>query len=73
MASTVSKVAPFAPFAPVFAVEAIDAEGFAWLYGPAPLHEALKLCALLEREAAAGREPRLTIPASLVDLGLTEE
>ncbi len=39
MAGVVSKVAPFAP---IFAVEVIDAEGFAWLYGPAPLHEALE-------------------------------
>lgn len=70
MAGVVSKVAPFAP---IFAVEVIDAEGFAWLYGPAPLHEALKICALLERDSAAGREPRITIPESLVGLGLTEK
>jgi hypothetical protein len=70
MAGVVSKVAPFAP---IFAVEVIDAEGFAWLYGPAPLHEALKICALLERDGSGGREPRITIPASLVGLGLTEK
>ncbi len=70
MADVVSRIAPFAP---IFAVEVIDAEGFAWLYGPAPLHEAVRICALLEREAAGGHEPRITIPASLVGQGLTEK
>lgn len=70
MAVGISKVAPFAP---IFAVEVIDDEGFAWLYGPAPLHEALRICAVLEQRAAGGHEPRITIPASLVGLGLTEE
>ncbi len=70
MADAISKVAPFAP---IFAVEVIDAEGFAWLYGPAHLHEALRICSILEREAAGGHEPRITIPSSLVGQGLTEK
>jgi hypothetical protein len=70
MAGVVSKVARFAP---IFAVEVIDAEGFAWLYGPACLDEALRISAVLEREAAGGHVPRITIPASLVGQGLTEK
>jgi hypothetical protein len=62
-----------APFAPIFTVEVIDAEGFAWLHGPVHLHDALKISAYFEREAGLGREPRITIPAPLVALGLAEE
>ena len=47
-----------APLAPIFAVEVIDAEGFAWLYGPVHLDEALKISAYFEGEAKPGREPR---------------
>ena len=62
-----SKVAPFAP---IFAVEMIDENGFAWLYGPLHLHEALKISAFFERDAKPGREPRISIPPALVTLGL---
>jgi hypothetical protein len=64
---TSSKVAPFAP---IFAVEMIDEQGFAWLYGPLHLHEALKISAYFEREATPGREPRISIPPALLTLGL---
>ncbi|HXZ15701.1 MAG TPA: hypothetical protein VEH77_07005 [Roseiarcus sp.] len=63
MDDAASKVAPLAP---VFVVEVIDAEGFAWLYGPLLLHEALKISAFFEREAAPGREPRVAIPSALL-------
>jgi hypothetical protein len=62
-----------APFAPIFAVEVIDAEGFAWLYGPVHLTEALKVSAYFEQNAEPGREPRITIPESLVASGLAQE
>ncbi len=70
MADAISRVARFAP---IFTVEVIDTDGFAWLHGPVHLHDALKISAYFEREAALGREPRITIPATLVGLGLTEE
>jgi hypothetical protein len=62
-----------APLAPIFAVEVIDAEGFAWLYGPVHLDEALKISAYFEGEATPGREPRISVPATLVRLGLNED
>jgi len=61
-----------APFAPIFAVEMIDEQGFAWLYGPVRLDEALRICAYFERNAKPGREPRIAIPSALVKLGLPE-
>ena len=67
---TTSKVSPFAP---IFAVEVIDDDGFAWLYGPVHLAEALKLSAYFGLDAKPGREPRITIPATLVAFGLPEE
>ena len=66
---TSSKVAPFAP---IFAVEMIDEQGFAWLYGPVQLVEALRISAYFERDAVPGREPRISIPPTLVTLGLPE-
>ena len=70
MVVAASKVSPFAP---IFAVEVVDVEGFAWLYGPVYLHEALKISASFERETERSREPRVTIPPPLVGLGLTEK
>ncbi len=67
---TTSRVAPSAP---IFAVEVIDAEGFAWLYGPLHLHEALKISAYFEPGAKAGKEPRISISPKLVGVGLTDE
>jgi len=67
MDDAASKVAPFAP---VFVVEVIDAAGFAWLYGPVFLHEALKISAFFEHDAAPGREPRVAIPSALLSHGL---
>ena len=64
-----SKVAPFAP---IFAVEMIDEQGFAWLYGPVHLHEALKISAHVERRARPGREPRVCIPPALVRRGTND-
>lgn len=55
-----------APVTPIFAVEVIDAEGFAWLYGPVYLHEALKISAYFAAEAPPGREPHITVPSTLV-------
>jgi len=66
---TSSKVAPFAP---IFAVEMIDEQGFAWLYGPVHLVEALRISAYFERDAKPGREPRISVPPTLVTLGLPE-
>ncbi len=59
-----------APCARIFVVEVIDAEGFAWLYGPLHLHEALKISAYFEQEAKPGKEPRVAIPPSLVGVEL---
>jgi len=70
MAAAVFSVAPCAP---VFVVEVIDEEGFAWLYGPVHLHEALKLAAMFERAAKPGKEPRIVVPPSLIRAGLTDE
>ncbi len=62
-----------APLTPIFAVEVIDTEGFAWLYGPVHLHEALKISAYFEAEAQPGREPRITVPSTLVRSGSDED
>jgi hypothetical protein len=67
------KTSRVAPSAPIFAVEVIDAEGFAWLYGPLHLHEALKISAYFEREAEPGKDPRVSIPPKLVGVGLWDE
>jgi hypothetical protein len=69
MDATSSKVAPFAP---IFAVEMIDEQGVGWLYGPVHLVDALKISAYFERDAELGREPHISIPATLVTLGLPE-
>jgi hypothetical protein len=52
---------PVAPLAPIFTVEAVGPDGFAWLYGPLLLHEALEISEYLEREALPGREPRISV------------
>ena len=52
---------PVAPLAPIFTVEVIGPDGFAWLYGPLHLHEALKVSAYFEPEAQPGREPRVAV------------
>lgn len=58
-----------APSAPIFTVEVIDRDGFAWLCGPMRLDEALKVSAEFEFGAASGREPRVSIPQSLLSPG----
>ncbi|RBP11933.1 hypothetical protein DFR50_11540 [Roseiarcus fermentans] len=50
-----------APASPIFTVEIIDPDGFAWLYGPLFLHEALKISRYFECEARSGKEPRVNI------------
>ena len=67
------RTASVAPLAPIFAVEVIDAEGFAWLYGPVHLNDALKISAYFEGEAKPGREPRISVPSTLVRLGLDDD
>ena len=62
-----------APLAPIFAVEVIDAEGFAWLYGPVHLNDALKICDYFAGDAKLGREPRISVPSTLVRLGLNDD
>ena len=62
-----------APCTPIFVVEVIDGEGFAWLYGPLLLHEALKISAFFEQTAQPGKEPRVVIPATLAGAGLADE
>ena len=52
---------PVAPLAPIFTVEVIDSDGFAWLYGPLLLHEALEISRYFEHEATPGREPRVSV------------
>ncbi len=61
-----------APCAPVYTVEVIDEDGYGWLYARLHLDEALRISAYFEAEAAAGREPRISIPPALVGTGLTE-
>ena len=61
------------PCAPIFEVEVIDTEGYAWLFGRLYLHEAIRICADLEREAGPGREPRISIPPERLGVGLTDE
>lgn len=70
MAVAVSGVMPRAP---VFVVEVIDGEGFAWLYGPLHLHDALKISAYFEQSAKPGKEPRVVVPPSLISVGLADE
>jgi hypothetical protein len=67
------KLSDVAPSAPIFTIEVIDRDGFAWLCGPVRLDEALKISAELESEAAPGREPRLSIPRSLLRVGLRDD
>ncbi len=67
------RTASVAPLAPIFAVEVIDAEGFAWLYGPVHLNDALKISAYFAGEAKPGREPRISVPSTLVRLGLDDD
>ena len=62
-----------APRAPVFTVEVIDEEGFAWLFGPVDLNEALRISSYFAMNAARGKEPRISIPARLLRRGLTDE
>ena len=61
-----------APCAPIYTVEVIDEDGFGWLYARLTLIEALRVSGYFEAEAAAGREPRISIPPALVGTGLTE-
>ncbi len=67
------RTASVAPLAPIFAVEVIDAEGFAWLYGPVHLNDALNISAYFAGEAKPGREPRITVPSTLVGSGSNDE
>ena len=50
-----------APLAPIFTVEVIDPDGFAWLYGPLLLHEALEISRYFEHDARPGKEPRVSV------------
>ena len=61
------------PCAPIFEVEVIDLEGYAWLFGRLFLHEAIRICAALEREAQPGREPRISIPPERLAPGWADE
>ena len=61
------------PCTSIFEVEMIDFEGYAWLFGGLYLHEAIRICADLEREARPGREPRISIPPERLGVGLADE
>ena len=67
------KLSEVAPSAPIFTVEVIDRDGFAWLCGPMRLNEALKISADFEFGTASGREPRVSIPRSLLGPGLDDD
>ncbi len=67
------RISRVAPCAPIFAVEVIDADGFAWLYGPVHLNDALKISDYFSGDVKLGREPRITVPSTLVRLGLPDD